>query len=47
MVEAWRDAAAVGSHNTSPHLTGFAAKAGEFLTAPLDMKVYNGELLQQ
>ncbi|AIQ15745.1 monooxygenase [Paenibacillus sp. FSL H7-0357] len=47
MVETWRDAAAVGSHNTSPHFTGFAAKAGEFLTAPLDVKVYNGELLQQ
>lgn len=45
MVETWRDSEAVASHNTSPHFTGFAAKAGEFLTAPLDVKVYNGELL--
>lgn len=43
MVEAWRDQAAVAAHNTSPHFTGFAAKAGEFLTAPLDVKVYTAE----
>lgn len=47
MVEAWRDQAAVGAHNTSPHFTGFAAKAGEFLTAPLDVKVYTAEELSK
>lgn len=43
MIEKWRDAEAVSSHNTSPHFTGFAAKAGEFLTAPLDVKVFSAE----
>lgn len=43
MVETWRDMEAVGSHNSSSHFTGFAAKAPEFLTAPLDVKVYNAE----
>ncbi|WP_379158488.1 putative quinol monooxygenase [Paenibacillus sp. sgz5001063] len=43
MVETWRDMEAVASHNTSAHFTGFAAKAPEFLTAPLDVKVFTGE----
>ncbi|MBW4085154.1 putative quinol monooxygenase [Paenibacillus sp. S150] len=43
MVETWRDSESVSSHNASPHFTGFAAKAPEFLTAPLDVKVFNGE----
>lgn len=43
MIETWRDAEAVSSHNTSPHFTAFSAKAGEFLTAPLDVKVFNAE----
>ncbi|WNS41696.1 putative quinol monooxygenase [Paenibacillus sp. MMS20-IR301] len=47
MVEAWRDQAAVAAHNTSAHFTGFAAKAGEFLTAPLDVKLYNAEELSR
>lgn len=47
MVETWRDPEAMASHNTSPHFTGFAAKAGEFLTAPLDVKVYNAQPVQQ
>lgn len=47
MVEIWRDQAAVAAHNTSPHFTGFAAKAGEFLTAPLDVKLYNAEELSK
>ena len=47
MVETWRDQAAVAAHNTSPHFTGFAAKAGEFLTAPLDVKVYSAEELSK
>lgn len=47
MVETWRDAEAMANHNTSPHFTGFAAKAAEFLTAPLDVKVYTAEPVQQ
>ncbi|WP_379127809.1 putative quinol monooxygenase [Paenibacillus sp. sgz500958] len=42
MVETWRDSAAVSEHNSSSHFTSFAAKAAEFLSAPLDVKVYNG-----
>ena len=45
MVETWRDSEAVTEHNTSEHFTAFAAKAGTFLSAPLDVKVYNGNLL--
>ncbi|MEK4848399.1 putative quinol monooxygenase [Paenibacillus sp. FSL H7-0756] len=47
MVETWRDQAAIAAHNTSPHFTAFAAKAGEFLTAPLDVKVYSAEELSK
>lgn len=43
MVESWRDSAAVSSHNVSSHFTAFAAKAGDLLSAPLDVKVYNAE----
>ncbi|KTD83311.1 putative quinol monooxygenase [Paenibacillus etheri] len=43
MVETWRDAEAVSNHNTSPHFTTFSAKAGEFLAAPLDVKVFSAE----
>lgn len=43
MVEVWKDEAAVASHNTSEHFTSFVSKASQFLTAPLDIKVYSGE----
>jgi quinol monooxygenase YgiN len=43
MVETWRDAESVSSHNTSAHFTAFSAKAGEFLAAPLDVKVFSAE----
>lgn len=46
MVEVWKDEAAVASHNTSEHFTSFVSKAAQFLTAPLDIKVYNGELVK-
>lgn len=42
MVETWRDPEAVAEHNSSEHFTAFAAKAGTFLSAPLDIKVFNG-----
>jgi quinol monooxygenase YgiN len=43
MVETWRDAEAVAAHNASNHFTGFSGQAGEFLTAPSDVRVYNAE----
>ncbi|MBY9079905.1 antibiotic biosynthesis monooxygenase [Paenibacillus sp. HN-1] len=43
MVETWRDSAAVEAHNASSHFQAFAGKAGEFLSAPLDVKVYGAE----
>ncbi|MGW6191129.1 putative quinol monooxygenase [Bacillus cereus] len=46
MVEVWKDEAAVASHNTSEHFTSFVSKAAQFLTAPLDIKVYSGELVK-
>ncbi|QWH01451.1 antibiotic biosynthesis monooxygenase [Bacillus mycoides] len=46
MVEVWKDEAAVASHNTSEHFTSFVSKASQFLTAPLDIKVYSGELVK-
>ncbi|PFN20351.1 putative quinol monooxygenase [Bacillus cereus] len=46
MVEVWKDEAAVAAHNTSEHFTSFVSKAAQFLTAPLDIKVYGGELVK-
>ncbi|PGO22386.1 antibiotic biosynthesis monooxygenase [Bacillus cereus] len=46
MVEVWKDEAAVASHSTSEHYTSFVSKAPQFLTAPLDIKVYSGELVK-
>lgn len=46
MVEVWKDEAAVASHNTSEHFTSFVSKASQFLTAPLNIKAYNGELVE-
>lgn len=43
MVEVWKDQQAVASHNSSAHFTAFTGKAGEFLAAPLDVKVYAAE----
>lgn len=47
MVETWRDAEAMAAHSASPHFTGFAAKAPEFLAAPMDLKVYSAEPLKR
>ncbi|MGE1127579.1 putative quinol monooxygenase [Bacillus wiedmannii] len=46
MVEVWKDDGAVASHNTSEHFTSFVSKAAQFLTAPLDIKAYNGALVK-
>ncbi|MGE7762183.1 putative quinol monooxygenase [Peribacillus sp. NPDC097895] len=45
MVEIWQDKQAVASHNSSEHFTSFVGKAKEFLTAPLDVKAYDGQPL--
>lgn len=45
MVEAWESHEAIQTHNSSAHFTAFVAKASEFLTAPLDVKLYHAEPL--
>ncbi|CAH0261017.1 Putative monooxygenase YcnE [Peribacillus sp. Bi96] len=45
MVEIWQDKQAVASHNSSEHFTSFVGKAKEFLTAPLDVKAFDGQPL--
>ncbi|MDF2903072.1 MAG: hypothetical protein K0S25_710 [Bacillus sp. (in: firmicutes)] len=45
MVEVWQDLQAVASHNSSEHFTSFSAKAKELLTAPLDVKIFEGQPL--
>ncbi|MBS2969088.1 antibiotic biosynthesis monooxygenase [Metabacillus sp. KIGAM252] len=47
MVEVWEDMTAVKSHGESEHFVGFVGKAKEFLSAPLDVKSYEGSLLQR
>ncbi|PLT28643.1 putative quinol monooxygenase [Peribacillus deserti] len=43
MVEVWKDAQAIAIHNQSSHFTEFVGKANEFLTAPLDVKSFDGQ----
>jgi len=45
MVEVWQNLQAVSSHNSSEHFTSFSAKAKEFLNAPLDVKIFEGQPL--
>jgi len=45
MVEVWRDQAATASHNSSEHFTKFVASASEYLSAPLDVKAFEGQPL--
>lgn len=47
MVEVWKDAEAVAAHNASAHFTSFVAKAKDFLAAPLEVKVFNGEAVER
>ncbi|MBP0725347.1 antibiotic biosynthesis monooxygenase [Bacillus sp. RG28] len=46
MVEVWENAESVANHNTSEHFTSFVAKAKQFLTAPLDIKAFDGQPLK-
>ncbi|MFS1512983.1 putative quinol monooxygenase [Chengkuizengella sp. SCS-71B] len=47
MVEEWKDVEAVQSHNSSEHFTAFVGKASEYLTSPLDAKVYEAKLIEK
>ncbi|CAH2714675.1 Putative monooxygenase YcnE [Neobacillus rhizosphaerae] len=46
MVEVWQDMQAVASHNSSEHFTKFVANAKDFLTAPLEVKAFEGQPLK-
>lgn len=46
MVEVWKSSEAIDIHNKSTHFTAFAAKAQEFLAAPLAINVYHGEAVK-
>jgi quinol monooxygenase YgiN len=46
MVEVWQDLQAVASHNSSEHFTAFVSKVKDFLTAPLDVKAFEGHPLK-
>lgn len=46
MVEVWQDLDAVSAHNASDHFTDFVGKAKNFLSAPLDVKSYDGTELK-
>ena len=46
MVEIWENAESVANHNASEHFTSFVAKAKQFLTAPLDIKAFDGQPLK-
>ncbi|WP_172196070.1 putative quinol monooxygenase [Saccharibacillus qingshengii] len=45
MVEVWTGQDAVALHNKSAHFTAFAATAAEYLTAPLNLKAFEGQVL--
>lgn len=47
MVEVWKDMEAVAFHNASEHFTSFVAKAQNYLTAPLEINAYDGQLLKK
>ena len=47
MVELWTDSSAVEDHNKSVHFTAFASKAPQYLAARLDVKVYEGEVINR
>ncbi|MEI5908081.1 putative quinol monooxygenase [Bacillus spongiae] len=47
MVEVWKDFEAVQSHNVSEHFTYFTGKASEYLTAPLDAKVFEAKAVEK
>lgn len=47
MVEQWKDQEAVGLHNASSHFQAFVAKTPKYLTAPLNVQAYAGQLINK
>ncbi|NBI30865.1 putative quinol monooxygenase [Chengkuizengella marina] len=47
MVEEWKDFDAVQSHNSSKHFISFVGKSNEYLKSPLDVKVYDANLIKK
>jgi quinol monooxygenase YgiN len=47
MVEVWKDSAAVEIHNTSEHFTSFVGRASDYLAAPLNVKIYEGNKVEK
>jgi quinol monooxygenase YgiN len=47
MVEQWKDQEALGLHNASSHFQEFVAKAPKYLTAPLNVQAYAGQLINK
>jgi quinol monooxygenase YgiN len=47
MIELWKDVEAVEFHNKSAHFIAFGKKAPEFMAAPVDVQVFNGEKLER
>ncbi|MET3290199.1 UNVERIFIED_CONTAM: quinol monooxygenase YgiN [Brevibacillus sp. OAP136] len=43
MVEKWKDADAVSSHNASAHFQAFVKQAPSFFAAPMELDVFAGE----
>ncbi|SFC55311.1 putative quinol monooxygenase [Bacillus sp. UNCCL81] len=46
MVEIWKDVNAVTAHNTSAHFTAFAEKAKDYLTAPIQINLFEANKLK-
>lgn len=42
MVEVWQDMTAVQLHNKSKHFSSFVNKAPQYLAAPLNVKMFEG-----
>lgn len=47
MIEEWKDQDAVAFHNSSAHFQAFVAKAPKYLTAPLSVQAYAGQLISK
>lgn len=46
MIEGWKDLEAVDAHNKSSHFQAFVGKAPNYLTRPLDVKVFNAQQIK-
>jgi quinol monooxygenase YgiN len=47
MVEIWKDTAAVEAHNASSHFTSFAGRAPEYMAAPIDVQIFEGNKVER